>query len=279
MTFSESDLRFLSKASFVFCRRSDQTVKWGRFVEAQGQPRPQCPCACNAQGFDKGCGRRGPFSTMGGGASKKLPDERMLTLQYLVALREGDVEQIKTRLDSGVAVDEQISGGVTACFVVCEEGQDAALRLLCERGANVNLADEDGATPSFAASKMGHADVVRTLSEFGANLDTPNDLGETPCWAAAEAGNDRVLRALFALGADRNTAAKDGTTPLQMASTRNHKIIVEIFEEAERRKIAEAKEANDAADWDNETAEGCDFSETSNTDGTVILYMQPAAAQ
>jgi ankyrin repeat protein len=173
------------------------------------------------------------------GKTKKGTSSNAETLQCVVALREGNLEAIQTRvIDGGKDVNAALMGDMTPCLVVCEEGHAPALRLLASAGANVNAADDDGATPCFLAAKSGHLDVVSELAELAADLNTQNAQGESPCWAAAQAGHDHIVNALWRRGADVDAAAKDGTTPRAIASKHDRASVVRAFEEIDRSKQA-----------------------------------------
>ncbi|EKX45887.1 hypothetical protein GUITHDRAFT_44206, partial [Guillardia theta CCMP2712] len=77
------------------------------------------------------------------------------------AAGDGDAEEVKRLLTSGLDVHEVDNGGLTALHVAAEEGYVEAARLLCSHGADPCAASKIGQETClhFAASE-GHLQCV-----------------------------------------------------------------------------------------------------------------------
>lgn len=85
------------------------------------------------------------------------------------AARNGDVEQIKLILDSGIDINSKTKYGAMALHYAAEKGHLDAVKLLVEKGAELNSADTFyNWTPLSWATISGHADVAKFLKEKGA---------------------------------------------------------------------------------------------------------------
>lgn len=152
------------------------------------------------------------------------------------------------RLVQSVAIAASLSvvlGAAQAPAIVdaVRQGEVEAVRTLIKDGADVNAAMGDGATALHWAARSGNADLVQMLLYAGANVMATTRLGAyTPLMMAAQAGHSAAVAALITGGADVNAISTTGTTPLMFAAesgdTRTATMLVEGGAEVDAREKA-----------------------------------------
>uniref|UniRef100_A0A8C5MDR3 Ankyrin repeat, SAM and basic leucine zipper domain containing 1 n=1 Tax=Leptobrachium leishanense TaxID=445787 RepID=A0A8C5MDR3_9ANUR len=179
------------------------------------------------------------------------------------ALTDGNVEQVKELLDSGLSVESCFRFGWTPLMYAASVANLEMVRLLLDRGANASF-DRDhftvlmsactarapeekiikcvelllsrNADPNVAcrkqmtsvmfAAKEGHCQVVALLAAHGATINAQDENGYTALTWAAHDGHKSMVLKLLDLGADKNLATKSGNAPVDIAKIYNH---LEIF--------------------------------------------------
>jgi hypothetical protein len=81
------------------------------------------------------------------------------------AIRDGDVDQVRTLLEDGEAVDQQDEQGWTPLNWSAGRGDVAIIRLLLEHGADVTATGRDNRTPLMIAKAAGRGQAVELLTE------------------------------------------------------------------------------------------------------------------
>lgn len=91
------------------------------------------------------------------------------------------VDEVRTLLDLGAAVDEMDRDGITALGWAAIGNQLDMARLLISRGADVNHLDKKGMTPLLYAASIdfGDSDMMELLLKSGAKLDARTPAGQT----------------------------------------------------------------------------------------------------
>ncbi|KAJ4914003.1 Ankyrin repeat domain-containing protein 2 [Raphanus sativus] len=92
----------------------------------------------------------------------------------------GDVEGLKTALESGGNKDEEDSEGRTALHFACGYGELKCAQVLIDAGASVNAVDKNKNTPLHYAAGYGRKDCVSLLLENGAAVTLQNLDEKTP---------------------------------------------------------------------------------------------------
>ncbi|CAN8270872.1 unnamed protein product [Cochlearia groenlandica] len=92
----------------------------------------------------------------------------------------GDVEGLKTALESGGNKDEEDSEGRTAFHFACGYGENKCAQVLLDAGANVNAIDKNKNTPLHYAAGYGRKECVSLLLENGAAVTLQNMDGKNP---------------------------------------------------------------------------------------------------
>ena len=93
---------------------------------------------------------------------------------FFNSAREGNISDVKKRLDEGVRADSQNEKGNTALMWASQNGHKAVCELLITRGCNVDMQDKGGNTALMFASYNGRIPVVISLIEAGCNYSLRN---------------------------------------------------------------------------------------------------------
>jgi ankyrin repeat protein len=124
----------------------------------------------------------------------------------LAAIRNDDVSQVRTVLESGADPNTRDDLGATALMHAAAFSSLGGVRALVDKGADVNASSPAGATALMWA--VGDVAKVRTLLERGASVNATMKDGTTALLAAARRGNVDVMRLLLDRKAD--TGASPG---------------------------------------------------------------------
>jgi ankyrin repeat protein len=104
--------------------------------------------------------------------------------------------------------------------------QDLAEHLI-EKGVDVDAPDRDGGTALMVAAKYGQEALVDRLLEAGARVSLATRLGYTALHGAARAGSPGAVSRLISAGAKVNAEDGEGRTPVQVAQTREVRLLLE----------------------------------------------------
>lgn len=146
---------------------------------------------------------------------------------FLDAADQGDLDKLKTGLDSGVSVDDMDAQGWTALLTATRAGQLAAVQLLLDSGASATVERPGGFGPLhllIAAAKSGlkpeHLRIADALIAAGADPNQATTKGkQTPVRNAAALSLGPFLQVLLAApDVDIDVPDKDKQTPLYAAA-------------------------------------------------------------
>lgn len=166
----------------------------------------------------------------------------------LKAVENGDLEQVRSCLESGVDPNAADAHGAIPLHWAAFRGQAEICELLLEHGAEANARARDGRTPLHLAAQGGSTEVLDLLLAYQADISAPDHselrtplhlaaqegqfeaashliscgmpvderdaAGRTPLWLAARHGQLETVQTLLALGADIDAPDNDGVTPL-----------------------------------------------------------------
>lgn len=132
--------------------------------------------------------------------SRKLSDGRRksvsfqpeVLLQQIVT--EGDVEEIKDVLSSGVDINRMSPAGLTALHQAAMDGNVECAQALLLNGGDVNVTDCEGCTPLHTAAICGNAEFVHFLLAAGADPFLKTDDGQVPIQLAEEEKIKKLIR-------------------------------------------------------------------------------------
>ncbi|KAK2756537.1 hypothetical protein FQN54_005430 [Arachnomyces sp. PD_36] len=142
------------------------------------------------------------------------------TYLIMLAAAKGDVEMIKSLLDSGeIDVNHTIWGGVSLLLIAVRNLHVHLVQLLIERGANPNSLDLCGVALLLSPVKVGRADIVKVfLSAPEIDLNVLDLNGNGPLTIAAKRGHIKVAKLLMtSTDIDLNKTTRDGYTALKLA--------------------------------------------------------------
>ena len=150
-------------------------------------------------------------------AAANVTDDRGLT-PLMYAAEVGSLDAMRLLIDRGADVNAQNAFGSTA--LMWSAADPAKVRLLLDHGAQVNLVAKSGRTALIVAAFTNpSAEVVRLLLAKGAKVDVMDRLHVTPLNAATFGNDTATVRLLLDAGADID--APDtfiGLTPLMNAA-------------------------------------------------------------
>jgi len=187
-----------------------------------------------------------------------------------LAIDHGDLFIAQKLIDKGARVDHK-SKGETAIFQSVRTGQLNMLAILIKNGANPSLANEEGLIPlqvAVAEQKINMAkillnrsrqpyedanwknaigepllvqavenddyEMVRLLLTHGAQTNYADHMDNTPLHMAAELGYKRIASLLLEHGADPASTNMLGETARQMAESKGHSDLLDIFSMSEK---------------------------------------------
>ena len=115
-------------------------------------------------------------------------------------------------------VNQKDREGFTPLMRAADRGQLNVVRSLLNSGAAVDAKGKGGMTPLMLAARNGHLPVVKLLLESGANANVSVPTMETGeisvlIWGIMS-GNQPVVQTLITNGAEVNPKTEDGATPL-----------------------------------------------------------------
>ena len=148
------------------------------------------------------------------------------------AIRNVNLEAVRTLLDQGVDVNAPSVDGATALHWAAHRGDPALVQLLLDAGADVTIANRYGVRPLSLASLSGNAKIIEQLLGAGADPNTTLPGGETAVMTAARTGSAEAIRVLVRHGADVN--ARDdvhGQDALMWAAAEGHAEVIHVLAE------------------------------------------------
>jgi phosphate transport system substrate-binding protein len=144
---------------------------------------------------------------------------RPSTDDFLLAAKQGDLDQIGRLLDRGIDISVRNRKGETALHLVAQWKRAEAAAMLLARGAPLEAVDLQGRTPLHSAAKDNQESLVKLLLEHGARIDATDYDGATPLHVAAEWDAGDAARILIDRGAPLLAQDREGMTPLHSAAT------------------------------------------------------------
>lgn len=155
------------------------------------------------------------------------------TWELLKAVKDNDVQEVRSRLNKGANVNARNADGVPALIVATDFGNVELATFLLDAGANVDARTADRAeTALMRASTSGKMPVLHMLLERKAELDHEDRGGQTALMKAAQAGRKSAAGLLIEAGADFEHEDYTGKTALQYAREARSRSIVRLLEEA-----------------------------------------------
>jgi len=151
---------------------------------------------------------------------------------FLLAAKQGKVDQINRLLDRGLSIAVTDREGQTALHVAARWGRDTVASVLLDRGAPLDVTDLEGRTPLHLAAKENQVRITELLINRGAQPNAPDHFGSTPLHLAAEWSAGDVAHALIVQGANVHARDKEGLTPLHVAAAWGSDLVASMLLDA-----------------------------------------------
>jgi ankyrin repeat protein len=146
------------------------------------------------------------------------------------AVRAGDLELVKSVIQSGVKIDCKDGNDSTPLHYAAEMGLVKCVVLLVEHGADKRVTNDSGFSPFLWAIVAGQEEVTAELLSMGADGDSSSADGRCALAWAVSLGWLSIARQLLDWGADIHDARNTQQTPLlQEAAAFGNLIIVELL--------------------------------------------------
>lgn len=167
-------------------------------------PRPPGSLTCLL--FFSSPASRGPASLSPGGIRLLLPPPPhllpgqpacpaavMCDKEFMWALKNGDLDEVKDYVAKGEDVNRTLEGGRKPLHYAADCGQLEILEFLLLKGADINAPDKHHITPLLSAVYEGHVSCVKLLLSKGADKTVKGPDGLT----AFEATDNQAIKALL----------------------------------------------------------------------------------
>lgn len=117
------------------------------------------------------------------------------------AIREGDVEELRTLLARGADIDDKDRYGQTALMRASHNGQIEVVRILVDSGAELDTTAKYNLSAFMLAVICGHGEIVHILVRAGADQSirgtgAPGFSGKTALELAEDKGLTEAVAAL-----------------------------------------------------------------------------------
>lgn len=145
----------------------------------------------------------------------------------LQAVRDENVESVKSLIAKGANVNAKSSGGNTPLHCAAEYMAIECLGALLSNGADVNARNDKGKTPFMGASNTPKT--IGILLDAGADLNVRDNDGRTALMNAAAGGEVTKIKMLLQRNADVSLRSPAGKTALDIAIQTKHETIAALL--------------------------------------------------
>jgi ankyrin repeat protein len=153
-------------------------------------------------------------------------------LSIHVAAILGNIEAIKSFVETGTSIDIIDSRGFTPLHYAVIERQYDAVKFLVAEGANVNVEEIwPFGTPLHFAVENGDKEIVELLAAAGADVNARRrrPAGDSPLHSAIKGSYNDIISILASHGADLNMKDNSGQIPLDIAISQKRRDIVRLL--------------------------------------------------
>lgn len=139
------------------------------------------------------------------------------------AIFDGDIERVRSILNTGINIEEKDSDGDTPFLTCCTYRPLAeVMELLIDQGADINARNAKGESALSIAVGKKKLPVIDILLKHNAEVNVVSDDGQTPLFRAAYKNLVEYAKEMLRRGADPNlnpSNPEDGSTLLWAAAT------------------------------------------------------------
>jgi ankyrin repeat protein len=146
------------------------------------------------------------------------------------AVTIGDIDKIRSILDSGADVNAKAKNGASSLHLALIGGHEAVAALLISKGADTHTKMSDGTTTLHFAILRNCKEIAKFLLDDGVDANAMSTNLGTPLHIAVSTGNVEIAEMLLAKGADVNIKNRSGMTPLTLAKSKNDNAMIELLE-------------------------------------------------
>ena len=158
-----------------------------------------------------------------------------LESELVMAAKQGNLDKVRSLLDSGVDVNASQNDGTTSLAWAVYNNNDDMVDLMIragEDGPDVNAANEYGVNPLHLACINQNSSIVGKLLRAGADPNNTKWTGESPLMTCANTGTIEAVKTLLDNGADVNSGEiTQQQTALMWAAAERHPDIIKLLVE------------------------------------------------
>jgi len=180
------------------------------------------------------------------------------TPPIVYAIKEGNLEKVKSLIQNGDNVNDIDIYGDSALIIATKLGNEQIVQFLLANRANVNQQGVNGKTAIMWAASRGNIPIMTMLLNYKGsggkswnplNKNKPIDVNmtsgmmngsETALYLACQSGKIDAVRLLIERGADINKSSGIGSTPMTAAWSGKHYPIVELLQQKGAKQTSEA---------------------------------------
>ncbi|MCK5171510.1 MAG: ankyrin repeat domain-containing protein [Bacteroidales bacterium] len=154
---------------------------------------------------------------------KEESKPQISTQSFHDAAYNGEIEKVKTSIESGVQADVIDENGQNALMLAAYNGHTEIVKILIKKGVDVNNKDNTDRTALIYASTGPFVETVQLLIDNKAEINVYDNVEHfTALMFAASEGQLEVVKVLMANGADASLKDIDGDTAENFAIQNGH---------------------------------------------------------
>ena len=130
-----------------------------------------------------------------------------------------------SKLEANLKTNDLNTPLITACF----NGDEQEVKSLLKSGVDINSKNDNEETALITACSRGHEKIVELLIEKNPEINSKNDKEETALIIACLRGDEKIVELLLAKKPDINSINSKGNTALMLACLKRHEKVVKLL--------------------------------------------------